>query len=957
LPISTGMELQSHPSAAAGAESSGVPGVSGVGSGPQGSESSVALYDAYRRELVDERMAIAVRSSIIMGFTIQNGFLVLDYLTYPELFAQFFAIRMAINAVFAVLYFLTMDRFPRASMLATGYALGFGMLAMIYGAGATSSPYYTGLILVFFGIGVMLPLSGLEMALVSGSLALAFTIGPLFEESPEWGTFGLHAFFTAAAAAETVFCASFLDRMRFTEFRQRQQLVEAQEHLEEMDRVKSRFTANVHHELRTPLTLTLAPLEGMLSGEFGVVPDSLRGTLKTMHSNGLRLLKLINNLLDLAKIEGAQLEIHRRRSDLGLLVGALVDGARPLAARKGVELTASGFADLSPICVDPEAIEKVIVNLVGNALKFTEERGRIDVMASLQADGGVQLVVKDEGAGIPPAQLSRIFDRFAQVDGSTTRRHEGTGIGLSLVKELVELHGGRVWAESEGLGFGTKMFVVLPPGEADDEEEELFLETDSEARAAKAMAGIESDVGLEEDEAGDGSSADLSDLERHVARTEGDTSGDVGAPEHPDGTPEVLIVEDNPDMRKLLRFLVSKEFRVRTARNGREGLEAVQAKAPDLVLTDVMMPEMSGTELCAAIKQDPVTSRIPVALVTSKADREMKIEGLELGADDYVTKPFHPRELMARVRSLVRLYRLQSELGERNVELEDSNGRLAQSNEELEVAMRELREAEEHLVESERRAALGELAAGVAHEVNNPVNFALNALRNLQRQVEDVRTFATKLGDATEDANPAQRLRELERLSDELAIEDAAEMLTELVEIANDGLERTHRLVGGLRDFAAPSRGPHERVDLELGLRSTIQLVCSGLPPNVEVHTDFPAESPAILGDRAALNQVFLNLLKNAAEALVPDGGRIEVALKVVEAFAVIEIRDDGPGMSSETLERLFEPFYTTKEAGKGTGLGLSISRRIAREQNGDLEAGSELGEGSVFSLRIPISD
>ena len=929
----------------------------GVGDEGASDATSAVLYDAYRTELVGERMAVAVRSAIVMGFTIQNGFLVLDYLTYPELFGEFFAIRMAINAVFAVLYFFTTDRFPRASMLATGYALGFGMLAMIYGAGAATSPYYTGLILVFFGIGVMLPLSGIEMALVSGSLALAFTVGPVFEASPEWGTFSLHAFFTAAAAAETVFCASFLDRMRFTEFCQRQQLIEAQQHLEEMDRVKSRFSANVHHELRTPLTLTLAPLEGMLSGEFGAVPDGLRGTLKTMHSNGLRLLKLINNLLDLAKIEGAQLEICRRQTDLGVLVGGLVDGAGPLAGRKGVELAASGFEELTPICVDPEALEKVVVNLLGNALKFTDEGGRIDVVAVPVADGGARIEVRDQGAGIPPAQLGRIFDRFAQVDGSTTRRHEGTGIGLALVKELVELHGGQVWAESEGLGFGTTMVVVLPVGEADDEGEELFLEDeDGGARSAKAMAGMETDVGLEEDSPGDGSSADMSELERHVARGESDTSADRDVAELPDGTPEVLIVEDNPDMRKLLRFLVSKEFRVRTARNGREGLDAVREKAPDLVLTDVMMPEMSGTELCAAIKQDPGTSQIPVALVTSKADREMKIEGLELGADDYVTKPFHPRELMARVRSLVRLYRLQSDLGERNVELQDSNEQLAQSNDELEIAMRELREAEEQLVESERRAALGELAAGVAHEVNNPVNFALNALRNLQRQVEDVRTFATKLGTSSGGGDAAERLLELERLRDELAIEDAAEMLSELVEIANDGLERTHRLVGGLRDFSAPSRGPHERVDLELGLRSTLQLVSSGLPSTVEISTDFPDDSPCVLGDRAALNQVFLNLLKNAVEALEPNGGRIDVSIKVSDGFAVVEVRDDGPGMSAETLERLFEPFYTTKEAGKGTGLGLSISRRIAREQNGDLEARSELGEGAVFSLKIPLS-
>jgi DNA-binding response OmpR family regulator len=191
-------------------------------------------------------------------------------------------------------------------------------------------------------------------------------------------------------------------------------------------------------------------------------------------------------------------------------------------------------------------------------------------------------------------------------------------------------------------------------------------------------------------------------------------------PELPPGTPEVLVVEDNIDMRRLLHHLVGQEFRVRLARDGREGLAAVRERAPDLVLTDVMMPEMSGTELCAAIKSDPALASVPVVLVTSKAEREMKIQGLEYGADDYVTKPFHPRELLARVRSLVRLRQAQQQLAERNALLESTN-------EELQTTMDELKEAGAQLVHAERLAAVGELAAGVAHEINNPVNFAMNA--------------------------------------------------------------------------------------------------------------------------------------------------------------------------------------------------------------------------------------
>jgi len=945
---------------------------------PEG-EAGAVSYEAYRAELVRERLPGSLRSALRMAFVIQNLFLVLDYLMYPGLFAEFFGIRMALNA-FYVLIYLASDRWTQPATIAGVYALGLAMLAMVYLTGATTTPYYVGLVLVFFAVGVMIPLTRRQAAVVSGSLALIFALGILHDPAPDPRSHLLHSFFMFAAALEMVFCCAFLENMRFRDFRQRQQLIAAQEYMRELDRAKSRFTANVHHELRTPLTLTLAPLEGMLAGDFGPVPEALTPTLRSMHANGLRLLKLINNLLDLAKIEGAQLEIRRRETELAPLVGRLVDGARPLAARKDVELGAEGFDGLPRVCVDPEALEKIVVNLVGNALKFTEAGGRIEVVGrglsrsewpsgsesgadgAGEGAGGVAIDVRDDGAGIPVDQLERIFDRFAQVDGSSTRRHEGTGIGLALVKELVELHGGRIWAESEGLGRGATMCVRLPLGEPDEDDEPLVVEDDAAEAAAKGrrlMAGIASEVGLEEAEAA--APEDLSDLEQHVARREAQASGteEAAAPpaEHPPETPEVLIVEDNPDMRELLRFLVSREFRVRLARNGREGLEAALECPPDLVLTDVMMPEMSGIELCRALKQEPETASVPVALVTSKADREMKIEGLELGADDYVTKPFHPRELMARVRSLVRLYRLQDELGERNEELRESNDRLVVANEELERAMRELCEAEEQLVESERRAAVGELAAGVAHEVNNPVNFALNALRQLRTVAEELRTFAGKLsaGVGAPGGDAAQRMAELARLADELAIERIADDLGELLDIANNGLERTHRLVGDLRDFAAPSRASDGPVDLARGLRSTLQLLVPSFPDGLSVECEIPDDLPPVRGDRAALNQVILNLLKNAAEALPGGRGRIDVSVAAeAEGRVVVRIRDDGQGMSAETRDRLFEPFFTTKPAGKGTGLGLSMSRRIVHEHGGELEVESEPGAGTTVTLRLP---
>ena len=413
----------------------------------------------------------------------------------------------------------------------------------------------------------------------------------------------------------------------------------------------------------------------------------------------------------------------------------------------------------------------------------------------------------------------------------------------------------------------------------------------------------------------------------------------------------MLICEDNADMRRLLSFLIGQEFRVRLAANGREGLEMVRVSAPDLVLTDVMMPEMSGTELCREIKGSPETQGIPVVLVTSKAEREMKIEGLELGADDYVTKPFHPRELLARVRSLVRLRGLQEQLAVQNALLKSTNA-------ELQATLEELREAGVQLVQSERLAAVGELAAGVAHEINNPMNFATNALKTLRGYVEDVCSVTQTIAaiDWGNRDTLASRVRELEKLKERLEFDDVADSLSELIEIVTQGLDRTHRLVGDLRDFASPGDGRRTQVDLARGLRTTAQLVGHALrAAGVELEMAVPEALPFVEGDARALNQVFLNLLKNAAEALHGRGGTVHVSARSEGDSVLVQVRDDGPGIPADLLPKLFAPFFSTKEAGRGTGLGLSISRRVVTDHGGTIEVSSQPGEGTTFVVTLPV--
>jgi signal transduction histidine kinase len=329
----------------------------------------------------------------------------------------------------------------------------------------------------------------------------------------------------------------------------------------------------------------------------------------------------------------------------------------------------------------------------------------------------------------------------------------------------------------------------------------------------------------------------------------------------------------------------------------------------------------------------------------------MKIEGLELGADDYVTKPFHPRELMARVRALVRLRELQQEIADRNASLERSNRELAQ-------ALRELKEAEVQLVKAERLAAVGELSAGVAHEVNNPLNFARNSLATLTTYVDDVRGLVQRVSelDVGDRAKLAAQLEAFERAKADVGFDEVASGLSELVAIVTEGLDRTSRLVSDLRDFAAPHRGGRSLVDVGVGLRSTLQLLGHRLRRGgARMELDLPEALPRVEGDAGALNQVFLNVLKNAAEAIEGQGGgTIHVSARAEGTALAVRIRDEGPGMDSEALSHLFEPFFTTKEAGRGTGLGLSMSRRIVEEHGGTIEVESAPGEGTAVTVRLP---
>ncbi|TFV68014.1 response regulator [Blastococcus sp. CT_GayMR20] len=388
------------------------------------------------------------------------------------------------------------------------------------------------------------------------------------------------------------------------------------ESLAELDRAKTTFFSDVSHELRTPLTLLLGPIGDVLESSDEPLPAAVQEQLSLALRNGQRLQRLVNDLLDFASIEAGRASPVRVETDVATFTADLAGIFRAAAERAGLRLTVDCPPLGRPAFVDPRMWEKIVVNLLANAVKYTFVGG---IRVGLRPDGdGFALTISDTGVGIVAAELPHLFQRFHRVAGATARTREGTGIGLALVHELAALHGGSVSVESEP-GTGSTFTVTLPFGEPDAVED-----------ATRPAVGPSEAARVE------------------AASWEWDTSRPAEAAPTSAGT--VLVVDDNADMRAYLTRLLGPHWSVRTTANGEEALAAVADDAPDIVLTDVMMPRVDGFELLRALRADPATRDIPLIMLTARAGQEASVEGLEAGADDYLAKPFRADELIARVR-------------------------------------------------------------------------------------------------------------------------------------------------------------------------------------------------------------------------------------------------------------------------------------------------------------------
>jgi signal transduction histidine kinase len=426
------------------------------------------------------------------------------------------------------------------------------------------------------------------------------------------------------------------------------QLRGANDKLSELDKAKTAFFSNISHEFRTPLTLMLGPLEECISAADPSLPEGYLRRLKLAHDNALRLMKLVNALLDFSRLEAGRLKGSFVRCNLARLTLELAGMFQSAFDAAGLRLTidctvAEGY-------VDKDMWEKIVLNLISNAFKFTLSGG-VTVRLTESHDY-ITLQVSDTGCGIPEAELPRVFERFHRVANAIGRSHEGAGIGLALVRELVQLHGGAVRVASRA-GSGSEFSVEIPKGFAHFSSDAVVHEVDD------AVSGLTKIAYSKETEQW----RKTDRPERHE---------DVAA--QPANAARILVVDDNPHLREYLSDLLRSQYHVTIAGDGLEALEAIRVETPDIVLSDVMMPRMTGIELVAALRQDPDTVNLPVILLSARAGGEAAFEGLDAGSDDYLTKPFTKEELFARVASHLKLARMRrrwaAELEFANRELE-----------------------------------------------------------------------------------------------------------------------------------------------------------------------------------------------------------------------------------------------------------------------------------------------
>lgn len=632
----------------------------------------------------------------------------------------------------------------------------------------------------------------------------------------------------------------------------------------EIDELKSRFFANVSHELRTPLSLILGPVERRLAAD-GVSPEERRD-LEVVERNARLLLRYVTDLLDVARLEARSEPMCYAEFDLALLVRLMASQFEAVATDRRIRFGID-TPDALTVQADFDKVRRILLNLLSNAFKAVPYGGVISVW--LCARGGDAIMgVQDNGPGVAPEAREAVFEPFAKTNGGIERDCGGAGFSLALVREFAASHRGMA-AVTDASGGGALFTVSLPlsaPAGTELDAAPATLRDEANLPAADALRGL--------------------------------LSARISAPPAEPDRPLVLVVEDNADMNRFIAVALGQHYRVATAFDGKEGLDMALAFQPDLILSDVMMPGMSGERMVRELRKHREVAEVPIIMLTGKADDALRVDLLREGVQDYLNKPFSAEELLARIGARISTRRRH------------------------EAELNALRGDMEELL---KQQVASQTAAAIAHELNQPLSAVASytdaALRLLQA------------------GNPAPE--KLQR-----ALEGGAAQT-----------QRAGQVVRELLQFFQGREATIEPIDLREAIDRALAVVSSNGMDGVDLTVRLAPELRRVQANRLQIEKVLVNLVCNGVDAMRVAGvNPASIAIHVRPAaesnLAQVTVQDHGPGLSEEAVRRVFQPFYTTKP--RGIGMGLSISRSLVEANGGRLWAEAS-SAGGIFHFTLPL--